>query len=354
MPPRCSPGIALNAARPIEASTLDQVVQLAVADSQHRVCSPNSSGPTEPPPTGVRRSVLAASANNSSAAASTRHGSSTRPLVDWADMGFFEQLRRSWTVSNSLLCVGLDPSPERLPKGLGVGGPAVFRFCKEIVDATADVVCAFKPQIAHFASQGAEAELEQVCRYIREQYPDVTLVLDAKRGDIGSTASTTPAKRSSATAPMRPPSTPISGSTRSSVLRSRRWSAGRMSHRNASGDAIQSLDCGGRPLYMHVAELVAERWAQLGDCGLVVGATYPAELAAVRRCVGDLPILVPGVGAQGGDPRSAVAAAATSDGRGLLISASRSILYAGSGTDFAAAARQEAIETRLHALPAGW
>lgn len=270
-------------------------------------------------------------------------------------MGFFEQLRRSWTVSNSLLCVGLDPDPARLPHGLGVGGSAVFHFCKEIVDATADVVCAFKPQIAHFASQGAEAELEQICRYIREEYPDVTLVLDAKRGDIGSTAEHYAREafvRYGAHAATVNPYLGVDSVVPcfdhgGGVLVVCRTS-------NASGDAIQSLDCGGRPLYMHVAELVAERWAQLGDCGLVVGATYPAELAAVRRCVGDLPILVPGVGAQGGDPRSAVAAAATSDGRGLLISASRSILYAGSGPDFAAAARQEAIETRLHALPAGW
>lgn len=254
-----------------------------------------------------------------------------------------------------MLCVGLDPDPRRLPEGFGTRTDAVYTFCREIVDATADVVCAFKPQVAYFASQGAEPALERICAYIRETYPDVTLVLDSKRGDIGPTAEhyarEALVRYGAHAATVNPymgedsiaPYLDLGGG----VIVVCRTS-------NAGGDAIQSLDVGGRPLYVRVAKMVADRWAQLGDCGLVVGATYPEELRIVRDVVGDLPILVPGVGAQGGDPRAAVAAGATADGRGLLISASRSILYASSGRDFAEAARQEAIETRLHALPAGW
>jgi len=270
-------------------------------------------------------------------------------------VGFFEQLRRSWAVSNSLLCVGLDPDPARLPDGLGSSSDAVFRFCKEIVDATADVVCAFKPQIAYFASQGAERALERVCMYVRETYPDVTLVLDSKRGDIGSTAEHYAREafvRYGAHAATVNPYLGVDSIAPYFELGGGVIVVCRTS--NVGGDAIQMLDCAGRPLYVRIAELVAGEWAQLGDCGLVVGATYPAELGVVRDVVGDLPILVPGVGAQGGDPRAAVAAGATPDGRGLLISASRSVIYASSGRDFAEAARREAIDTRLQALPAGW
>ncbi len=123
---------------------------------------------------------------------------------------------------------------------------------------------------------------------------------------------------------------------------------------NPGGDDLQSLDCGGQPLYIRVAEMVANEWSEHGECGLVVGATYPEQLGAVRHVVGDLPILVPGIGAQGGDPQAAVAAGATADGRGLMISSSRAIIYASAGDDFAEAAREAARQARLATLPPGW
>jgi orotidine-5'-phosphate decarboxylase len=123
---------------------------------------------------------------------------------------------------------------------------------------------------------------------------------------------------------------------------------------NPGGNDLQSLDTGGEPLYIRVAEMVANEWSLHGECGLVVGATYPDELRAVRAVVGDLPILVPGIGAQGGDPRTAAEAGATADGRGLMISSSRAVLYASAGDDFAEAARQAAVQARLATLPAGW
>jgi orotidine-5'-phosphate decarboxylase len=270
-------------------------------------------------------------------------------------VGFHDQLRRSWAASNSLLCVGLDPDPTRFPNALDVGHDAVFRFCKEIVDVTADLVCAFKPQIAYFASQREEAALEQLCTYIRETYPDVTLILDAKRGDIGSTAEHYAREAFGRYGAHAVTVNPYLGGD--SVVPYFGHGGGVIAlcrTSNPGGDDLQSLDTGGRPLYIRVAEMVADEWSEHGDCGLVVGATYPDELRAVREVAGDLPILVPGIGAQGGDPRAAVAAGASSDGRGLMISSSRAIIYASHDDDFAAAARQAAIEARRVTLAAGW
>jgi orotidine-5'-phosphate decarboxylase len=270
-------------------------------------------------------------------------------------VGFHDQLNRAWASSKSLLCVGLDPDPAKYPQPLDGAPDAVYRFCKEIVDATADLVCAFKPQIAYFASQREEAALEQLCGYIRERYPDVTLILDAKRGDIGSTAEHYAREAFGRYGAHAVTVNPYLGTDSvqpffdhgGGVIALCRTS-------NPGGDDLQSLDCDGSPLYVRVAEMIANRWAQQGECGLVVGATYPSELRIVRDLVGDLPILVPGIGAQGGDAQAAVAAGTTANGRGLMISSSRAILYASSGDDFAAAARRAALEARLATLPAGW
>jgi orotidine-5'-phosphate decarboxylase len=254
-----------------------------------------------------------------------------------------------------LLCVGLDPDPARFPKPLDVGHDAVFRFCKEIVDATADLVCAFKPQIAYFASQREEASLERLCHYIVETYPDVTLILDAKRGDIGSTAEHYAREAFGRYGAHAVTVNPYLGGD--SVVPFFAHGGGVIAlcrTSNPGGNDLQSLDCGGQPLYIRVAEMVANEWSEHGECGLVVGATYPDELRAVRRVVGDLPILVPGIGAQGGEPKAAVSAGATIDGRGLMISSSRAIIYASSDDDFAEAAREAAISARLATLPPGW
>jgi orotidine-5'-phosphate decarboxylase len=270
-------------------------------------------------------------------------------------VGFHDQLRRSWAASNSLLCVGLDPDPARFPAPIDAAPDAVFRFCKAIVDATADQVCAFKPQIAYFASQREETALERVCAYIRETYADVTLILDAKRGDIGSTAEHYAREAFGRYHAHAVTVNPYLGGD--SVVPYFAHDGGVIAlcrTSNPGGDDLQSLDVGGAPLYVRVAEMIARDWAAHGDCGLVVGATYPDELREVRAVVGDLPILVPGLGHQGGEPRAAVAAGATTDGRGLMISSSRAINYASSGEDFAEAARAAAIEARLTTLPAGW
>jgi orotidine-5'-phosphate decarboxylase len=259
---------------------------------------------------------------------------------------FLRQLDASWNASSSMLCVGLDPDPARMPLPLdGVHG-ATETFCKAIIDATADLACAFKPQIAYFASQGEEATLERICRYVRETYPDVTLILDAKRGDIGSTAEHYAREAFGRYGAHAVTVNPYLGTDSiepyfehgGGIIALCRTS-------NPGGDDIQSLVADGQPIYAHVARLVADVWSTRGDCGLVVGATYPTELADVRAIAPNVPILVPGVGAQGGDAASVVEHGASRDGRGLIVNSSRAILYASSGSDFAEAARSEAERT---------
>jgi orotidine-5'-phosphate decarboxylase len=260
-------------------------------------------------------------------------------------MAFHEQLRRAWTASGSMLCVGLDPDPARLPD---VVRGSVFDFCAAIVDATADTVCAFKPQIAYFAALGAEAELERLCAHIRDRHPGALLVLDAKRGDIGSTAEQYAHEAFDRYGAHVVTVNPYLGTD--SVEPFLRHPDGGVfvlcrTSNPGSGD-FQSLVVDDEPLYLHVARRVAGEWNELGDCGLVVGATYPDELRQVRAAVGDLPLLVPGVGAQGGDIEATVAAGQDSSGFGMVINSSRAILYASHDSDFAAAARAEAEATR--------
>lgn len=242
-----------------------------------------------------------------------------------------------------MLCVGLDPDPSRLPASLAGAPDATEIFCKAIIDATADLVCSFKPQIAYFASQGAEAALTTICHYIRETYPDITLILDAKRGDIGSTAEHYAREAFDRYGAHAVTVNPYLGTDSvepffehgGGVIALCRTS-------NPGGDDFQSLVADGKPLYAHVAERVANEWSKLGDCGLVVGATYPTELAEVRSIAPDLPLLVPGVGAQGGDAATVVEHGANASHSGLIVNSSRAVLYASSGSDFAEAARSEA------------
>jgi len=245
-----------------------------------------------------------------------------------------------------MLCVGLDPDPARMPLPLDGAHGATETFCKAIIDATADLACAVKPQIAYFASQGEEQTLERICRYVRETYPDVTLILDAKRGDIGSTAEHYAREAFGRYAAHAVTVNPYLGTD--SVAPFFEHGGGVIAlcrTSNPGGDDVQSLVADGRPLYAHVAQMVATRWTQYGECGLVVGATYPQEMADIRALAPDLPFLVPGVGAQGGDPAAAVEHGATADRRGLIVSSSRAVLYASAGADFAEAARAEAERT---------
>ena len=267
---------------------------------------------------------------------------------------FTLSLKQAWRRADSMLCVGLDPDPARLPAHLHGKADATFQFCRAIVDATADLVCAFKPQIAYFAAQRAEDQLEALIAHIHAHHPGIPVVLDAKRGDIGSTA-----EQYAREAFERYRADAVTVNPYMGFDSIEPWLAheGRgvfllCRTSNPGGADLQSLDVehgasGGRErLYERVARLAAGSWNRGGELGLVVGATVPAELARVRELAPQLPLLVPGIGAQGGDVAATVQAGSNADGTGMLINSSRAILYAGKDEDFATAARQAALETR--------
>lgn len=263
-------------------------------------------------------------------------------------MTFVHALKEAWRRNDTLLCVGLDPDPARFPAHLAGRPQATLEFCRGIVDATADLVCAFKPQIAYFAAQRAEDQLEALIAHIHARHPGIPVILDAKRGDIGSTAeqyAREAFERYRADAltvnpymgfdSMEPY---LAWEDRGVVILCRTS--------NPGGSDLQFLEVGGEPLYQRVARLVAQKWNRTGQCALVVGATFPNEIAQVRAIVGEMPLLVPGIGAQGGDIEATVRAGRTEAGEGLIINSSRAILYAGNGEDFAQAARIAAQQTR--------
>jgi len=263
-------------------------------------------------------------------------------------IGFVTRLRAAWDEKDSLACVGLDPLIERLPAHIAAHASPIFHFNKAIIDATADLVCAYKPQFAHYAACEAEDQLERTIEYIHRAYPGIPVILDAKRGDVGSTAdryAIEAFERYGADAVTVNPY--LGGDSLEPFLRyADRGVLVLCRTSNPGARDLQDLDVGGRKLFAVVAELAATRWNSRGNCLLVVGATYPQELAEVRAITGDMPFLLPGVGAQGADVRAAVAAGQSADGRGLIVSSSRAIIHASSGVDFAAAARAATIRLR--------
>jgi orotidine-5'-phosphate decarboxylase len=263
-------------------------------------------------------------------------------------MSFMQSLAQAWQRNDSLVCVGLDPEPARFPAALREDPDAIFAFCRAIVDATADLVCAFKPQIAHFAAHGAEDALTRLIAHIHARHPGIPVILDAKRGDIGSTAQHYASEAFDRYGADAVTVNPYLGrdSVQPFLDRADKGVIILCRTSNPGARDLQDLDVGGRTLYQHVAETIARDWNGNGNCALVVGATYPEELADVRRRVGDLPLLVPGVGAQGGDVEAVVRNGCTADGAGLMISSSRAILYAGDGEDFADSARLAATALR--------
>lgn len=268
-------------------------------------------------------------------------------------MHFITALKHRWTSSNSLVCVGLDPEPAKFPAKFADDTDAMFAFCRDIVDATAEYVCCFKPQIAHFAAHGAEDALQRLIAHIHAAHPGVPVLLDAKRGDIGSTAQHYAAEAFDRYGADAVTANPYLGrdALQPFLDRADKGVVILCHTSNPGARDLQELvvrDAAGRdlPLYQHVAATAATVWNAHGNCALVVGATFPQELSAVRALVGDMPLLIPGVGAQGGDVEAVVRHGKTTDGSGLIVSSSRSILYASSGDDYAEAARAAAKALR--------
>jgi orotidine-5'-phosphate decarboxylase len=252
---------------------------------------------------------------------------------------------------DSLLCVGLDPDPARFPGAWRDDPARILDFCAGIVDATHDLVCAFKPQIAYFHAHRAEDQLERLMAHIRRVAPEVPVILDAKRGDIGATAEQYAREAFERYRADAVTLSPFMGFD--SIEPYLRWDGKgaillcRTS--NPGGDELQAQTlAGGDKVYERIARLAAGPWNRHGQLGLVVGATYPAEIARVRELAPTLPLLIPGVGAQGGDAEATVRAGwrAGDPGGPIIVNSSRAVLYASAADDWAAAARRVAEATR--------
>ena len=244
-------------------------------------------------------------------------------------MNFISKLKKRWDSADSLLCVGLDPQIDRIPEVLRSKHSPYFEFCKEIVDATHEFVCAFKPQAAYFSAVGAEKELEQLINYIKNVYPEIPVILDAKRGDIGSTAALYAQEAYQRYGADAVTVNPYLGfeSIEPYMNYSDKGIVVLCRTSNAGSDWLQKSETDSIPVYQRVAQQVAE-WNEAEQFILVTGATYPEELGRVRQIVGDMPLLVPGIGAQGGDIEAVLKNGLNKESTGLIISSSREILYA--------------------------
>lgn len=271
-------------------------------------------------------------------------------------MTFIEQLRQAERTNGSLLCVGLDPEPAKFPAAMKGDASKIYDFCAAIVDATADLVIAFKPQIAYFAAHGAESQLERLMEHMRRTAPGVPIILDAKRGDIGSTAEQYAKEAFERYGADCVTLSPFMGFDSVQPYLKYHGKGAFLLCRtsNPGGDDLQNQrlsDLQGQPtLFEHIASLVQGPWNLNGQLGLVVGATRPAEIERVRAVAPTVPLLIPGVGAQGGDAVATVKAgyrAANGETMApIVVNSSRAVLYASTGADFAQAARGAAIATR--------
>lgn len=267
---------------------------------------------------------------------------------------FVDALKARWSAANTLVCIGLDPEPAKFPAGFASDDDAVFAFCRDLADATAEYACAFKPQIAHFAALGAEDALRRLIAHLQAAHPRVPVILDSKRGDIGSTARHYAGEAFDRYGADAVTVNPYLGrdSVQPFLDHADRGVVILCHTSNPGASDLQDLvvDAPGgarRPLYQHVAATVAQEWNAHGNCALVVGATWPDQLREVRAIIGNaMPILVPGVGAQGGDVEAVVRSAQSIEGSGLVVSSSRAILYASRGADYAEAAAREARALR--------
>lgn len=263
-------------------------------------------------------------------------------------MNFMEKWRNASRRNSSLICVGLDPDRKKIPAFLLEKEFPIFEFNRAVVDATCGLVSCYKPQGAYYAGQNADAELKMTIDYIHERAPEIPVILDVKRGDIGSTAemyAKEAFERYSADAVTVNPYMgfdtlkPFLDHADKGVFILCRTS-------NPNSGDLQELVAGGKMIYEHVAELARDKWNYNGNAALVIGATYPEELRRVRELCPEMPFLVPGVGAQGGDAEKVVRNGCDRSGGGLAINSSRGILYADRSADFARGAERAARELR--------
>jgi orotidine-5'-phosphate decarboxylase len=263
---------------------------------------------------------------------------------------FAERLARAHQISGSLVCVGLDPDPAKLPEDLAQGPAPLLAFGRRIIDATYQIAAAYKPQIAFYSALGAEDQLLQSIRYMRERAPSALVILDAKRGDIGNTAEAYAREAFERYDADAVTVNPYMGedAVRPFLARKDRGAILLCRTSNPGAKDFQDMQVEGLPLYRRVAQLAASRWNEQGNLMLVVGATFPKEMADLRRAHPELSFLVPGIGAQAGDLQGTLGAGLNAQGTGLLISASRSIIYAGGGASAAIRAAAGELNTAIN------
>lgn len=258
-------------------------------------------------------------------------------------MNFNQQIIERRNAIKSMVCVGLDPFIDKMPKQFQQSSDGVFEFNKAIIDATADITLCYKPQFAHYAALGLEDQLKATINYIKTQYPDVPVILDSKRGDIGSTADMYAKEAFEQYKADAVTVNPYMGSDTVLPFAAYKDKGVVVLCRtsNPGAGAIQNIESNGEKLFETIAKKCAQEWNENKNLMLVVGATAPEEMANIRAIVGDMEFLVPGLGAQGGDINAVMNSGLNQDGSGLVINSSRAVLYASNGDDFAQAARKE-------------
>jgi len=263
-------------------------------------------------------------------------------------MNFIQSINKARKQNNSFLCVGLDPDTSKFPRELLSGSSPLFTFNKAIIDATADLVCCYKPQIAYYAAIGAEDQLKLTIDYIHKNYPDIPVILDAKRNDIGSTAQMYAKEAFVRYEADALTVNPFMGSdTLVPFLEYQDKGVIVLCKTSNPGSAdFQNRLIDGEPLYMLIAEKAQRQWNKFENVCIVVGATYPEEMKAIRETAPSITFLVPGIGAQGGDIVSVMKNGIDGSGGGLIINSSRAIIHAVSSMDFADRARDAAIRQR--------
>ncbi|MGE5042454.1 MAG: orotidine-5'-phosphate decarboxylase [Candidatus Levyibacteriota bacterium] len=261
-------------------------------------------------------------------------------------MTFQQKFEAAVEKNNSLLCIGLDSDFSKLPKKVLSEKNPQFAFNKAVIDKTFDLVSTYKINSAFYEARGARGidELKMTCDYINSNYKDIGIILDAKRADIGNTnngyvqfaydylgvdaITLHPYLGQEAIQPF------LDRTDKTSIILCRTS--------NPGAGELQDLEIQRETLYTKVAKLVATKWNKNGNCMMVVGATYPKELAEIRAIAPDMTFLIPGIGAQGGDVEKTLQAGLTKNKKGLIIHSARGIIFASSGEDFATAARSEA------------
>ncbi len=267
-------------------------------------------------------------------------------------MTFKDKLNQIVNKNNSLLCIGLDSDIAKIPEHIRSGEHPQSTFNKSIIDATYDLVCAYKPNTAFYEARGKAGieALKMTCDYIKEKYPEIPIILDAKRADIGSTNEGYVKFAYDYLGVDAITLHPYLGIETLGPFLNRldREVFILCKTSNPGAGELQDLKVGGKPLYQIVAEHVTKDWNFNGNCGLVVGATYPAELEIVRRIVGSgFPLLIPGLGVQGGDIEKTVKAGVDDHGLNAIINSSRGIIFASTAQDFAKKAKVESEKLRI-------